>query len=175
MFPLWSTFLFAILAIAGVVLLVKSIGELIAVYDTKIKIEWSAQQPVFDFSLNEPGTYEIAVKRPSITGIIPTNIPFQLTDLSDGKTVPVQAFVNLLSQRKDLSGSRIVPIAEFTIDQPGTFRITIPEPGKFKENDRMIVMPKTGSKGFLLIFAILFSAILFIGGLVLFILSLVKK
>ncbi|GAB3916025.1 hypothetical protein [Larkinella terrae] len=175
MFPLWSTFLFAVLAIAGAVLLIKSIGKMIAVYDTKIKIEWSTQLPVFDFPLNEPGAYEIAVKRPSISGIIPTNIPFQLSDLSAGEAVPVQAFVNLLSQRKDMLGNRIVPIAEFAIDQPGNFRMINTDITRFKENDKLLVMPKTGSKGFLLIFAILFSAILFIGGLVLFILSLVKK
>lgn len=175
MFPLWSTLVFAVLTVAGAVLLIKSIGKLIAVYTAGPRIEWSAGISAYDFPLKEPGSYEIAVKRPSITGIIPTSIPFQLTSLSGEKTVPVHSFVNLLAQRKDMSGSRIVPIAEFTIDQPGTFRMINPAIDRFKENDRLIVMPKTGSKGFLLIFAVLFSAILFIGGLVLFILSLVKR
>ncbi|GAB3905630.1 hypothetical protein GCM10028803_36770 [Larkinella knui] len=175
MFPLWSIFLFAFLAVLGATLLIKSIGKLIAVYNTGTRIEWSAQLPEFDFALKDPGAYEIAVKRPSSTGIIPTGIPFQLSDLSGGKTVPVRAFVNLLSQRKDMSGNRIVPIAEFAIEQPGNYRITHPAMERFKANDKLIVMPKTGSKGFLMIFAVLFSAFLFIGGLVLFLLSVIKK
>jgi hypothetical protein len=175
MFPLWSTFLFAILAVSGAVLLFKSIGKLIAIYNPGTRIEWSAQLPVFDFQLKDPGSYEISVKRPSLTGVIPTNIPFQLSAVSSGKRVEVQSFVNFLSQRKDMSGNRIVPIAEFTIEQDGNYRLMNPNTARFKENDKLIVMPKTGSQGFLMIFAVLFSAILFIGGLVLFILSLVKK
>ena len=175
MFPFWSTVLFALLTVAGCVLLFKNIGKLIRVYTTGTKIESPALVPDFEFPLKEPGTYEIAVKRPSLTGRIPTDIPFEVSDLMTGKTVAVRSFVNLLAQRKDGLGSRIVPIAEFTIEQEGRFQLTNPQTGRFKERDSLIVMPKTGSRGFLMIFAVLFSAILFIGGLVLFILSLVKK
>ncbi|WP_138994807.1 hypothetical protein [Larkinella sp. C7] len=174
MFPFWSTILFALLMVAGFLLLFKSIGKLIRVYTAGTKIEDSALVPDFEFPLKQPGAYEIAVKRPSLTGIIPTDIPFEMSDLMTGKTVAVHAFVNLLGQRKDGSGSRIIPIAEFTIEQEGRFKLINPQTGRFKERDSLIVMPKTGSQGFLMIFAVLFSAILFIGGLVLFILSLVK-
>ncbi|MGA0555765.1 hypothetical protein ACO2Q8_03875 [Larkinella sp. VNQ87] len=175
MFPLWSTIAFAFLTVLGAVLLIKSIGRMIAIYTAGARIEESALVTTLEFPLKDPGSYEIAVKRPSLTGIIPTSIPFQLAEVSTGKTIVVQAFVNLLSQRRDMSGHRIVPIAEFTIEQAGTYRLTNPAIDRFKDKDKLIIMPKTGSQGFLLIFAILFSAILLIGGLVLFILSLVKR
>jgi hypothetical protein len=174
MFPFWSTVLFALLTVVGSVLLFKSIGKLIRIYTAGTKIEEAAQVPDFEFPLKVPGTYEIAVKRPSLTGIIPTDIAFDVSDLMTGKTVAIRSFVNLLGQRKDGSGSRIVPIAEFAIEQEGQFKLTNPQTGRFKEGDKLIVMPKTGSQGFLMIFAILFSAILLIGSLVLFIVSLVK-
>ncbi|GAB3340618.1 hypothetical protein GCM10027299_54170 [Larkinella ripae] len=175
MFPLWATFLFAVLTIVGSVLLIKSISRIISIYSAGPRIEGPAQGQFLDFSLKDPGSYEISVKRPALTGIIRTDIAFELVEASSGKPVAVQRFVNLLSQRKDMSGNRIVPIAEFTLEQGGQFRLTNPKTGLFKEKDKLVIMPKTGSRGFLMIFAILFSAILFIGGLVLFILSLVKQ
>lgn len=97
-------------------MLIKSIGRMFAIYNTGTKIEILALLPTADFTLKDPGSYEISVKRPALFGIISTRIPVELMEQSTGEAVVVQPFVNLLSQRKDMSGSRVVPIAEFTID-----------------------------------------------------------
>ncbi|WP_128544043.1 hypothetical protein [Larkinella soli] len=175
MFPLWSAFVFALLALVGAFLLVKSIGGMISVYQSGPRFEHSARMPAFSVELPSAGAYEIAVKRPYLTGIIPSNVPFRLTSEPDGESVAVQTGLNLLSQRKDFSGNRIVPVAGFSVDRPGRYRLTNPSVESFREKDQLLIMPRTGSKGFLLIFGILGSAFLFIGGTVLFILTLIKR
>ena len=148
---------------------------MLALYNNPNSAEFSALLPSAVFEIKQSGPYEIAVKRPSLFGIIPTAVTFQLQDLKTEADIPVVRSVNLLSQRKNMSGERIVPIAEFTANETGSYRLNNHNPEMFREHDKFLVTPKTGAEGFLLIFAILFSAILFIGCTVITILSVVKK
>lgn len=148
---------------------------MVALYNNPNSVEFSALLPAATFEIKETGMYEIAVKRPYLFGVIPTSISFHLVDLKTKADVPVFQSVNLFSQRKNMSGERIVPISEFKADETGSYKLMNLNPEKFKEKDKFLITPKTGSKGFLLIFAVLFSAILFIGGSVMTILSFVKK
>ena len=166
--------LFPILCAAGLYFLLKSIGNMIRLYSSD-KFEFSARQEVCLFNVNEYGEYEIAVKRPSLVGAIPTNICFELLEVSNQNKIVVRKALNLFSQRKDLTGNRIVPISEFTASGSGPYELLNSEVARFNANDRLVIMPKTGTKGFVLIFAILFSAILTIGGLVLTILAFTNR
>ncbi|MCY7350328.1 MAG: hypothetical protein LH606_06640 [Cytophagaceae bacterium] len=53
--------------------------------------------------------------------------------------------------------------------------MTIPGTGQFKENDKLVILPKTGHSGIVLIFATVLSGILYIGGLVLSLISLINN
>ncbi len=117
--------------------------------------------------------YEITVKRSSIFGMVPTNNSLQVSDLKYGKTIAVESYSLLLGGRKDMSGNRIVPIAEFVIDQPGSFQLLNPATANFNESDTLLIVPKPGFKAIRLILSTVFSGILFISGLVFSILSLV--
>ena len=147
---------------------------MILLYSTK-KSEFSASQAVCLFNADREGDYEIAVKRPSLVGVIPTNINFQLLEVGNQNKIIVRKALNLFSQRKDLAGNRIVPISEFTISSLGEYELLNSESTKFNEKDKLVIMPKTGIRGLFLIFAILFSAILAIGGLVLTVLAFTNR
>lgn len=174
MFPLWMNIIFACSGIAGLLLLIRSISKIVALYNNPNSVEFSALLPSTTFELKQKGMYEIAVKRPSLFGIIPSNITFRLVELKTKTEIPVYHRVNLFSQRKNMAGERIVPVSEFKVSEIGSYQLENFNPEKFKEKDKFLITPKTGSKGFLLIFAILFSAMLFIGGTVLTVLSFVK-
>ncbi|WAC13741.1 hypothetical protein [Dyadobacter pollutisoli] len=147
---------------------------MISIYFGK-KIEFRAGENSIICKLDKPGLYEIAYKKPAIFGTIPTHIAFQMHRQPDGKEILVSRRVNVFGSRKDMSGNRIVPVAEFTIDVPGDYRLLIPEIQGGKDRDKLIIKEKTGLKGFLMIFAILFSAIATIAGLVLSILAFLNK
>ncbi|MCF0069061.1 hypothetical protein LZD49_01175 [Dyadobacter sp. CY261] len=166
--------LFPLLFITGLWLLIRSIGRIVEIYGGK-KIALPLGRPLPDFHLPEPGTYEIAYRRPAMLGIMPTKVSYQLISLPGGKQFDVMNVVNHLGSRKDMSGSRIVPVAEFSIDAPGTFQLTVDQLPEIKKGDGLIIMKKTGAKGFLMIFAILVSAIATIAGLVLSILAFLGK
>ena len=175
MFPLWLKIVFGCSGILGLILLIKSISRMAALYNNPNSVEFSALLAAGTFEIKQTGMYEIAIKRPSFFGIIPTGIDFHLICLKDNADIPVFQSVNLFSQRNNMSGERIVPISGFSANEAGSYKLVNLNPEKFKENDKLLITPKTGSAGFLLIFAILFSAILFIGGSVMTILSFVKK
>ena len=174
-FPLWIKIIFVCSAAGGFLLLIKSISKIVALYNNPNTVEFSALLPSVTFEIKQIGMYEIAVKRPSLFGIIPSNIIFHLEEITTHTEIPVYRSVNLFSQRKNMAGERIVPISEFKVDQVGSYQLENFNPEKFKEKDKVMITPKTGSKGFLLIFAILFSAMLFIGGTVMLVLSFVKQ
>jgi hypothetical protein len=175
MFPLWIKIIAGCAGIIGLFLLIKSISKMIALYNNPNSVEFSALLPSATFEIKEAGTYEIAVKRPYLFGIIPSDVNFHLVDLKTKAEISVYRSVNLFSQRKNMSGERIVPVSEFKVETVGSYQLDNLNPEKFKERDKFLITPKTGATGFLLIFAILFSAGLFIGGTVLTILSFVKK
>lgn len=139
------------------------------------KVELEAKKERSHFQLKQLGAYEIAVKRPNIFGIIPSGLAFKLTAKHSGEDILVKKALNIFSQRKDMSGSRIVPIAEFEIKELEEFELVNLEAAKFKDNDTLIITPKTGIEGFILIFALVLSGIATIAGLVLSILSFTNK
>lgn len=166
--------LFPILCITGIYFLFKSIGKIMDVYGGK-KIEFPATSFMNQLELDAAGAFEIAYRRPSITGVIPSDCHFKLIRHSDKHEVSVSQKVNLLGMRKDMSGNRVVPIADFNIEQPGTYTLRMTESVDYKAGDKIIITAKTGSKGFLAIFAIIISAIATIAGLVLSILAFMSK
>ena len=166
--------IFPLVFLAGLWLLIKSIGRIIHIYGGK-KIEVPLSHLQSQLILSEVGQYEIAYRRRALVGAIPTGIAFTLTRATDQRPIPVTNVVNHLGSRKDMTGSRIVPIAEFSISEPGQFAFAFAEIAGQKEGDMLLVMKKTGAQGFLMIFAILGSAIATIAGLVLSILAFLGK
>lgn len=166
--------LFPLLFIAGLWMLIRSIGRIIEIYGGK-KITLPLDRPLPEFQLSEPGEYEIAYRRPAILGIMPTRVLYKLTSLPDRKHFEAANVINHLGSRKDMTGSRVVPVAEFSITSAGTYRLTVEHLPEIKKGDGLIIMKKTGSKGFLMIFAIVISAIATIGGLVLSALAFLGK
>ena len=81
MFPLWMKIIFVLSGILGLFLLIKSISKIVALYNNPNSVEFSALLPSTIFEIKEIGAYEIAVKRPSLFGMIPTGITFRLVDL----------------------------------------------------------------------------------------------
>ncbi|MEO6287810.1 MAG: hypothetical protein ABIN80_17390 [Dyadobacter sp.] len=167
-------FLFPVLFIAGLYFLIKSIGRILAVYSGK-KIEFSASDTSIVCQLDKPGAYEVAYKRPGLFGVIPTDIAFKMHSQPDGNEVIVSPALNVLGSRKDMSGNRIVPVAEFSIEVAGSYELFISNIPARKEGDRLIITEKTDTKAFLMLFAILLSAIATIAGLVLSILAFLNK
>ena len=139
------------------------------------KIEFPARTGLNKLKLDRSGDYEIAYKRPSLTGAIPTNCAFKLTADADQRELNVISAANLLGMRKDMSGNRIVPVASFHIERTGTYTLHTTGSISFKEGDQLLITAKTGTKGFLTIFAIILSAIATIAGLVLSILAFMNK
>nr|WP_295925183.1 hypothetical protein [uncultured Dyadobacter sp.] len=169
-----SRLLFPLLFVTGLWLLARSIGRIITIYGGK-KVILPLDRPLPEFKLPEPGSYEIAYRRPAILGMIPANILFKLVSTMDGSTFSVANAVNHLGSRKDMSGSRIVPVAAFSIPNPGTFQLTLDQLPEIRKGDALVIMKKTGAKGFGMIFAIIISAIATIAGLVLSILAFLGK
>ncbi|GAB2565507.1 hypothetical protein [Spirosoma areae] len=171
---IWSTSLFALLGLGGFGFLLKSVASLVAIYTAGPRIEQAAQSTAFSFDLPESGVYEIAVKRSSMLGVIPRTNSFQVSELKPKKSIPVDHYTFLTSKRSDMSGNRIVPVAAFTTDRPGSFQLVNPSTNTFSPTDRLVIAAKPGFKGVLLILATVFSGIFFIVGLVFFILSLLQ-
>src|SRR5205085_6785073 len=117
-----------------------------------ISVEFSALLPSCSFELKEIGTYEIDVKSPYLFGAIPTSAIFLITNSKKKSEISVVQSVNLFSQRKNLSGERVVPVAEFTVTETGNYQFQNLNPERFREKDKLLITPKTGAKGFLLIF-----------------------
>ncbi len=175
MFPVWLRVIFAVAAIVGLLFLIISIYKIITLYNNPNTVEFSATVPSNIFEIKQSGKYEIAVKTPSLFGIVPYKISVRLIDIDNNIEIPVHNSVNLFSQRKTLSGERIVPVAKCKIDKPGKYELNNLSTNKFKEKDKLQIAPKTGYMGVLLILAILFSAIIFIGGSVMTVLSIKKN
>ena len=148
---------------------------MIKLYNNPNGVELSALQSSSIFDLHQTGAYEIAVKRRAFFGMMPSKISLSLHEVSSNAEVTVYQKLNVFSQRNTLSGARVVPVSEFQISSTGTYRLNNFDTAKFKEHDTLVITPKTGYKGFLLIFVIISSGILFIGGLVLTLLSVLKK
>jgi hypothetical protein len=171
----WSIILSGFLALLGFVLLIKSVARLISIYATSPQIEWSAQSPAFNFSLAQPGSYAISIKRSSAFGVIPANNSFKVNNRDTGESIPISNYSLLIGRRTGLSGSRIVPVANFTIQQPGSFQLINPVTERFTEKDKLVIETKAGLKGALMIIATVLSGVLFIVGSIFFTLLLLKK
>ena len=158
--------LFPAIFLAGAYFLFRSISRIVQVY-AGAKIEFSAKTASNAIKIDRVGDYEIAYKRPSLIGVIPANCIFTLVKDADQHELRVVSALNMLGMRKDMSGNRVVPIAEFNITEPGAYTLHITESVSFKEGDKLLITAKMGSKGFLAIFAIIISAIATIAGFVL--------
>lgn len=165
--------LFPLLFVAGLWFLIRSIGRMIEIYGGK-KVTLPLDRPLPEFHL-EPGNYEIAYRRTAWLGIMPTRVLYQLAATSGGEPFAARNFINHLGSRKDMTGARIVPVAEFSVTEAGSYRLTVDRLPEIKKGDGLIIMKKTGSEGFLMIFAVLISAIATIAGLVLSVLVFLKK
>ena len=154
-----------VLLIAGAYFLLKNIKKIMQVYGGK-KIAFPASLSLKSLILDTPGVYEIAYKRPSVWGAIPTDISFRLIQQRAHKEYPVSKAVNIFGARKDMTGSRIVPVAEFTVDEAHDYELQTIGFYQFENGDEFVISPKTGFKGFFILFAITFSALVAIAGLV---------
>ncbi|UOQ70753.1 hypothetical protein [Hymenobacter cellulosilyticus] len=158
--------LFPLLFVMGLYFLIRSIGRTIALYSQN-QIEVDATQASFQLTLPKAGEYEIATKRNQFDGLAPQQVAFTLREKSSGQLLPVRNLLNLMNfKRVNMSGERITAIAEFTAPAATEVELQNPEIEKFQAKDRLIIMPKTGGQGILLIFAMLLSGIATIGGLI---------
>ena len=158
--------IFPCIAIIGLFLLIRSVLKLTRIF-TSDQQEFAATIAQANIELPKAGKYEIDVKRPSLTGVISLQSNFKLTNQSTGEPISIVPAGNIFAGRKDGHNSRIVPIAHFAIDKPGTYVLQNLSPAGFKPDDHLVVMPAVGMKGALAILATVFSSLLFIGGLVL--------
>ena len=158
--------LFPCIAIVGLFLLIRSVLKLTKTF-TANQQEFPATTLQTNLDLPKSGKYEIDIKRPSLAGVISLRSSFQLTNQATGHPVTITQSDNIFAGRKDGSGNRIVPIAHFTVDQPGTYSLENLSPSDFIAGDQLVIMPAVGMKGALAILATVFSGLLFIGGLVL--------
>ncbi len=78
--PLWLKIIFCIGALLGLFLLIKSISKMLALYNNPNSVEFFALLPLIVIEIKQADTYEIAVKRSSLFGIIPTAVTFGLLD-----------------------------------------------------------------------------------------------
>jgi hypothetical protein len=154
-------------------LLVKCIGKMLRIYGGK-RFEFPAVLSQVSYTTEDTGDFEIAYKRSALMGTIPTDISFTLTR-DTGEQIEVRKSVNHLGSRKDLTGSRIVPIAAFTIQNKGTYLLSIPSISGVKEKDKLQIGHKTGSRGFMMILATVCLAIVSVAGFVLSILAFTGK
>lgn len=164
---------FPIVALIGLFLLTRSIRKLVQVY-TGYQQEFRAQDTSFQFSLDQPAVYEIAVKRRSVTGVIP-GAKFELLQLPAREMIAVQHSVGIFSGRKDMEGNRIVPVATFRIVHTGRYELINTDHARFTSQDTLIIAPKPGVKGALVILATVCSALLMVGGIVFAILTFRNK
>jgi hypothetical protein len=139
------------------------------------KIEFPANIPSEDLDIDDPGNYEISLKRPFTFKGIKTDMVFRLTCRVTDNEVTVVKILNLLGTRKDLSGNRIIPVAEFAVTEKGPYRIEIVDFPSFSPKDKFIIMQKTGGRAVPLIFGIIISGIATIAGLVLSALAFLNK
>ncbi|MFM6975471.1 MAG: hypothetical protein ACKOW2_01295 [Sphingobacteriaceae bacterium] len=156
------------------IFLIRSVRKIFQVYQNPNRVVISAKAEFCIVELKQTGFYEIAVKRRGLFTVVPSKPIFRLSHLQTKVEIPLKRDFNLLSQRKDGFGVRIVPVAEFEIKQAGIYRFEHLSALEFKADDELLLMPKTGLKGFILIFSILISGALFIAGLVLSILFINK-
>jgi hypothetical protein len=163
-----------LLFISGLYCLIKSIGGIMNLYAGK-KVEFPANSPSKDFDIDNPGNYEISLKRPFTFKGIKTDMVFRLTNKTTENELTVVKVLNLLGTRKDLSGNRIIPVAEFAVTEKGLYHIEIVDFPNYRVKDQFIITPKTGGRAVPLIFAIIFSGIATIAGLVLSILAFLNK
>jgi len=140
------------------------------------KVEFPANSTSKDFDIDNPGDYEISLKRPFTFKGIKTDMVFRLTNkTTENELTVVIKVLNLLGTRKDLSGNRIIPVAEFAVAEKGLYQIEIVDFPSYRAKDQFIIMPKTGGRAVPLTFAIVFSGIATIAGLVLSILAFLNK
>ena len=156
--------LFPCLSVIGLVLLVLSVRKLVLVYGGDQQ-EFSATGTTLSFTLPNAGSYEIDVKRSSVTGVIVPGKVFELYEMPEKKPVAITAVSGFLSGRKDMSGNRIVPVARFEISRGGQYELH--NYNSYRSEDRLVIMPAAGTKGLLMILATVFSGLLTIGGLLL--------
>ncbi|EKD42093.1 MAG: hypothetical protein ACD_73C00333G0004 [uncultured bacterium] len=175
MFPLWSKLIFVCSGILGLFFLIKSILRTVALYNNPNSVEFFTLLPSLTFEIKQIGMYEIAVKCPYWFAMLPTGIKFRLVNLKTNTEIPIVQKLNFFSQRRNMSGDRIFPISEFNVLETGNYQLQNFNTEKFKEKDKFLITPKTGLKGLLLILAIVFSGIFFIGGMVMAVLSFVIK
>lgn len=162
--------IFPVVAIVGLFLLIRSVLRLSKTF-TSNQQEFAASLQETILHFDKIGEYEIDVKRPSITGMVSFNSTFEVKAKGSGQNIPVRKSNNIFAGRKDMSGTRIIPIAHFIIDEPGDYLFRNLSTTDFKNNDSIAVMPKVGMKGALAILATVFSGLLFIGGVVLTLLA----
>jgi hypothetical protein len=175
MFSLRLTIVFASTAIVGLIVLIKRISRLLAIYNNPDSVEVSATQTSAVLEIKRNGAYEIAVKSSSAFSTISYKASLQLVHLNTNKAVNIIPGVNLFIRRRNMLGQRVVAIAECNLIETGEYQMTNLSTEDFKATDTFIIAPKTGYTGFLWIFAIVISGMLFIGGLVLTLLALLKR
>ncbi|GAB3637965.1 hypothetical protein GCM10027422_35550 [Hymenobacter arcticus] len=159
-----------VLCLLGIVGLVYSIGAIIKLYDpAENAFEWPASQAVFQFKLTQAGDYELACKRPGQWDRY-FDVPaatLSVWELSTGAEHSVQSSGWNFMKRTDLGGATTLRIGNFQASAPGQFELRNPDARLFKDGDKLRILPTTGIRGILLIFALIASAFAMLGGLIL--------
>jgi len=139
---------------------------MIAIYSNN-QIEVDATKESFVLTLSKPGAYELAVRRSQFAAFPATDAHFRLIEKGTGVSIASRNVYSALSvKRKNMSGDVTVAIAEFTVPTATEVELHNIEAHKFRAKDRLIIMPRTGAEGVLLIFAIVLSGIATISGLI---------
>jgi|GEM_PF-1994507 len=134
-------------------------------FSNKHQFECPAQTTNFRFLAPFVKRFEIAIKRPYLLGVVPFDARFEILNPSNR---PLRVFhrVSIREQRKDLSGNRIVPVAEFEITEPGEHILLNHSKQKFKEKDMLLIGPKSDSNIIWIVLGLIISSMFSISAFV---------
>jgi hypothetical protein len=164
-----ANYFFPLVFLFSALVLTFCVWQLIRHYSVKHTFEYPALDATCRFYPGSANTFQIAIKRPYLDGVIPLNARFKIMNPSQEK-VAVFHRVSISEQRKDLSGNRIVPVGEFEVKEAGEHVLINQNQDKFHSTDVIVIAPKNSSRIFWLILATLLSSVFSAGALVLTIL-----
>ncbi len=133
---------------------------------SKQRFECPATSPSFGFLVSGSQQFEIAIKRPYLQGVIPFNTRFEIRSPNEGK-LSVMHRVSISEQRRDFSGNRIVPVAQFHAKGSGEHTLINQNMDKLNPNDVIMIGPKNPIKAIVIILGLVISAFLAVGSLIL--------
>ncbi len=166
----WLAWPLGLLCLVSSVGLLKSIIALSELYNPSENFyALPASQTAFRFQLTRAGRYEVAGARPGQLNGRVVDLPavrLRVRQLATGHEQVMDTGSGGPRFGSDLGGDPAATIGTFTATAPGEYELLNPDAANFWPNDRLRILPATGGRNFLLILAILVTAIGTLGGFI---------